>query len=143
MTSVDTQFISQRLFFMFITLTMSLYFQISGKIRSESGKPGDTIIKTAKQENARLIVIGSRGLSRFKRTFQGSVSDYVLHRASCPVCICRNTGGSESRKGSIAMPYPGSRKGSVSSVASFQSTASASYYNELPSSSQDTVEPPE
>ena len=74
-------------------------------------------------------MIGSRGLSRFKRTFQGSVSDYVLHRASCPVCICRNTGASESRKGSLAFGCD-SRKNSLSSLASYTSGASASYYRD-------------
>lgn len=62
---------------------------IPGKIRTEEGKPGDVIIKVAKEEKARLIVIGSRGLSKLKRTFTTSVSDHVLHHASCPVVICR------------------------------------------------------
>ncbi len=64
--------------------------QLSGKIRTESGKPGEVVIKASKEENARLIVIGSRGLNAVQRTISGSVSDYVLHNASCPVVICRN-----------------------------------------------------
>ena len=57
----------------------------------ESGKPVDVIINAASQEKAGLIVLGSRGLGRLKRTFTStSVSDHVLHRAHCPVVICRN-----------------------------------------------------
>jgi len=38
---------------------------------------------------AGMIVLGSRGLGRLRRTFTSSVSDHVLHRAKCPVIICR------------------------------------------------------
>lgn len=65
-----------------------LLFQLPGKIRTESGKPGDVIIQTACQEKAGLIVIGSRGQGKLKRTMSGSVSDYVLHHSKCPVVIC-------------------------------------------------------
>jgi len=76
---------------------------IPGKIRTEEGKAGDVIIRVAKEEKARLIVIGSRGLSKLKRTFTTSVSDHVLHHASCPVVICRQfDDGDESRRGSTS-----------------------------------------
>ena len=54
-----------------------------------SGKPGDVILKTAKDEHVNMIVMGSRGLGLVKRTLAGSVSDHVLHHASCPVVICK------------------------------------------------------
>ena len=76
-------------------LSLSLFsrcFQVMGKIRTESGKPGDVIIKTAKEEHVGLIVIGSRGLGLVKRTLAGSVSDHVLHNAPCPVVICKLQG---------------------------------------------------
>jgi len=79
---------------------------IPGKIRTEEGKAGDVIIRVAKEEKARLIVIGSRGLSKLKRTFTTSVSDHVLHHASCPVVICRSIDDGEgddvSRRGSTS-----------------------------------------
>jgi len=57
----------------------------------ESGKPADVIVTMATHERAGLIVLGSRGLGRLKRTFTStSVSDHVLHRAKCPVVIVRN-----------------------------------------------------
>ncbi|ELT94124.1 hypothetical protein CAPTEDRAFT_163750 [Capitella teleta] len=62
---------------------------LAGKIRTESGKPGEVIIRVSQQEKTSLIVIGSRGLSKLKRTIQGSVSDYVLHHAHCPVIVWR------------------------------------------------------
>lgn len=65
---------------------------LPGKILMESGKPVDVIVNVATHENAGLIVLGSRGLGRLKRTFTStSVSDHVLHRARCPVVICRNS----------------------------------------------------
>lgn len=68
---------------------MFISVQICGKMKTASGKPGEVIVSMAKEEKAGLIVIGSRGLGRLKRTLVGSVSDYVLHNAPCPVCICK------------------------------------------------------
>ncbi|XP_020150328.1 uncharacterized protein [Aegilops tauschii subsp. strangulata] len=36
---------------------------------------------------AGLLVVGSRGLGAVGRAFQGSVSDYCAHHASCPVMV--------------------------------------------------------
>jgi len=35
------------------------------------------------------IVVGTRGLGSVRRTILGSVSDYVVHHAHCPVIVCR------------------------------------------------------
>jgi len=71
--------------------------QLPGKILKESGKPADVIINTAAGEKAGMIVLGSRGLGRLKRTFtSASVSDQVLHRAKCPVVICRASDATSS-----------------------------------------------
>lgn len=50
---------------------------------------GEAIIKASEREAADMIVVGSRGLGTLRRTFLGSVSDFVLHHAHIPVCICR------------------------------------------------------
>ncbi|KAK2170637.1 hypothetical protein LSH36_1g00002 [Paralvinella palmiformis] len=71
---------------------------LPGKIRTESGKPGEIVISVANQEKANLIVIGSRCLSRIQRTIMGSVSDYVLHNAKCSVIICRQSDNSPLEK---------------------------------------------
>ncbi|PAA92623.1 hypothetical protein BOX15_Mlig014986g2, partial [Macrostomum lignano] len=54
--------------------------------RLHSG-PGPTIVSVANEESVDLIVMGSRGLGTLRRTFLGSVSDYVLHHAHKPCAI--------------------------------------------------------
>ncbi|KAK2149341.1 hypothetical protein LSH36_455g07071 [Paralvinella palmiformis] len=53
-------------------------------------RPGEILIDTAKKENAAMIVVGSRGLSQVRKTLLGSVSDYLVHHAYCPVIVCRD-----------------------------------------------------
>ncbi|XP_031572773.1 uncharacterized protein LOC116306811 [Actinia tenebrosa] len=61
--------------------------KLSAKILIKGGKPGEAICELAKEEHAQIIVMGSRGLGALRRTFLGSVSDYVLHHAHIPVII--------------------------------------------------------
>lgn len=44
----------------------------------------------ANREKAVYVVVGSRGLGKIRRTFLGSVSDYVLHHSLVPVIVCKN-----------------------------------------------------
>ena len=55
------------------------------------GSPGEEIIKVLHSYKAHLVVIGSRGLSKLKRFFLGSVSEWVLRDAPCSVLIFRPT----------------------------------------------------
>ena len=64
-----------------------IIFQIPKKSVVGTGKPGEAIIEAAHSEGANLIVMGSRGLNALRRTFVGSVSDYVLHHSDIPVTI--------------------------------------------------------
>lgn len=57
--------------------------------RLDFGSPSEKLIETSKKEGYDLIVVGSRGLSRVKRFFLGSVSDDVSHHAPCSVLIVR------------------------------------------------------
>jgi nucleotide-binding universal stress UspA family protein len=58
------------------------------KIKLEGGlNPGLTICKVASDEHASMIVMGCRGQGVLRRTIIGSVSDYVLHHAHCPVVV--------------------------------------------------------
>ena len=63
-------------------------FQIDFEIKLCGGKPGEAICKVIKECGADLAVMGSRGLGAIRRTFVGSVSDYVLHHSHVPVIIC-------------------------------------------------------
>jgi nucleotide-binding universal stress UspA family protein len=65
-------------------------------IHAES--PGAGICKAASEINASLVVIGTRGLGKIRRTFMGSVSDYVLHHAHVPVLICRHEDVAEQQE---------------------------------------------
>jgi len=59
-------------------------------VRSESGsKPGEIICKVAEEEDVAMIIVGTRGLGKVRRAIMGSVSDYVVHHAPCPVIVCR------------------------------------------------------
>lgn len=63
--------------------------KIKGKFRTGAGKPGEVIVDIAKQENVVMIITGTRGQGKIRRTLLGSVSDYVVHHAPMPVLVCR------------------------------------------------------
>lgn len=51
------------------------------------GYPGHEIVTFAETSGADLIVMGNRGLSTVRGLLLGSVSDYVVHHAKCPVTV--------------------------------------------------------
>ncbi|WP_438825551.1 universal stress protein [Neobacillus niacini] len=53
------------------------------------GQPGQMIVEFVKENDADLVVMGSRGLSGLKELFLGSVSHYVVQKAPCPVFIVK------------------------------------------------------
>lgn len=61
----------------------------SAKFVTKEGAAGEAIVAIAEKEKANLIVTGTRGMGKLRRTFLGSVSDYVIHHAKCPVLVCR------------------------------------------------------
>jgi nucleotide-binding universal stress UspA family protein len=64
---------------------------VSGTIKAVfSGRPGEIIVETANEEKAIMIIMGTRGMGTLRRTILGSVSDYVVHHAHCPVVVCRH-----------------------------------------------------
>lgn len=63
----------------------------------EMGRPEEIILSVAERKHPDLIVMGSRGLGGFKRLMMGSVSDGVVHHASCPVLIERGQSASFHR----------------------------------------------
>ncbi|CAG7882400.1 unnamed protein product [Brassica rapa] len=63
------------------------------QIRAETlvleGDAKDMICQAVEQMHVDLLVVGSRGLGKIKRSFLGSVSDYCAHHAKCPILIVR------------------------------------------------------
>jgi nucleotide-binding universal stress UspA family protein len=55
--------------------------------RVTTGHPAERLADLADQEDAELIVVGSRGRGAFKATFLGSVSHNLIGVARCPVLI--------------------------------------------------------
>ncbi|XP_046555543.1 universal stress protein in QAH/OAS sulfhydrylase 3'region-like isoform X2 [Haliotis rubra] len=71
---------------------------VRGKVKQMTGKVGEAIIEAAKGENAAMIVVGTRGMGKMRRTFLGSVSDYCLHHSPVPVLVCRHKPVNEHKK---------------------------------------------
>lgn len=59
------------------------------EIRVLHGQPGPALCALAAELPARVLVMGSRGRGGIKRALLGSVSDYVVRNAPCPVLITR------------------------------------------------------
>lgn len=51
------------------------------------GDPGMAICRHAEETGASVIVVGSRGHGGLRRAVLGSVSDYVVRNAACPVLV--------------------------------------------------------
>ena len=70
-----------------LTCVQNFVFQLKFKLVKEGGKPGELICKNTEEEKANIVVLGSRGQGAMRRTFLGSVSDYVVHHSHTPVCV--------------------------------------------------------
>ncbi|XP_052780560.1 universal stress protein YxiE-like isoform X2 [Mya arenaria] len=64
--------------------------KVGGKVKSVGGNPGEVVCRVAKEEGATLIVTGTRGMGKIRRTFLGSISDYIIHHSNVPVLVCRH-----------------------------------------------------
>jgi nucleotide-binding universal stress UspA family protein len=56
---------------------------------AREGDPAEVIIQVANEQQADLIVVGSRGLTGIQQFLLGSVSSKVSHHAPCSVMIVR------------------------------------------------------
>lgn len=53
------------------------------------GDPGQALFDLAAELPASVVIVGSRGRSGITRALLGSVSDYVIRHAPCPVLVMR------------------------------------------------------
>lgn len=58
--------------------------------RLTQGDPKAVVCEVAEEENADLIIIGSRGLGRLRSILEGSVSQYVFQLASRPMLLIKD-----------------------------------------------------
>ena len=55
------------------------------------GIEGEAIVKHAEQTGCDLIVLGTHGYGGLTRLLLGSVTDYVVRHAKCPVFVVKDT----------------------------------------------------
>jgi len=92
-------------------------------LRSASGRPGEVICQIAEEVSAVMIITGTRGMGKVKRTILGSVSDYLVKHAICPVMVCRDPAVFERRRFSSGGDMVGKSKVHHLSGDSFSSFA--------------------
>jgi len=63
-----------------------------------SGLPPGRIVEAAERLNAKLIVIGSRGMTGLPHLMQGSVSERVVELAARPVVVVKSADGQHAQK---------------------------------------------
>jgi nucleotide-binding universal stress UspA family protein len=63
------------------------------KAHLREGKPAEEISALAGELDADLVIVGSRGVGVVRRLIMGSVSEGVVHGASCPVLVVRREEG--------------------------------------------------
>lgn len=77
---------------------LTVNVEVPGVLRSSSGRPGEVICQIAEEVSAVMILTGTRGMGKVKRTILGSVSDYLVNHAICPVMVCRDPAVFERRR---------------------------------------------
>jgi nucleotide-binding universal stress UspA family protein len=53
------------------------------------GPAGPSIVETAQNSSVDMIIMSNRGLGNIKSALLNSVSNYVLHHATCPVLLVK------------------------------------------------------
>lgn len=60
-------------------------FEVETKV--PEGRPGPQICQVAEDEDVDVVMMGRRGQTSSDQPYLGSVSQYVLHNANCPVNV--------------------------------------------------------
>ncbi|KAG9293829.1 hypothetical protein G9A89_019167 [Geosiphon pyriformis] len=90
------------------------------------GDPKIQLVKLAEHSHADLFVVGTRGLGLLKRNLIGSVSEYVVRHAECPVFVVKEkasksiTGNSRPTSPTSSMFSAGARKSLQAPISLFR-----------------------
>ncbi|KAM3269566.1 hypothetical protein P3S67_030448 [Capsicum chacoense] len=63
--------------------------EIVAETMTQMGDPKDTICEVVEKLHADFLVLGSNNKGTLHRAFLGSVSNYCVHNAKCPVLVVR------------------------------------------------------
>ena len=75
--------------------------------RQHAGPPGEVICWMAEDRSCDLIVMGTHGRTGLSHLLFGSVAEYVLQHARCPVVTIRERSPNESKLAQpLVMPIP-------------------------------------
>ncbi|KAK1268159.1 Universal stress protein A-like protein [Acorus gramineus] len=59
---------------------------------TEAGDPKEAICEAVDKLKVNLLIMGNHGRGPIRRVFLGSVSNYCVHNAKCPVLVVKKTG---------------------------------------------------
>jgi nucleotide-binding universal stress UspA family protein len=86
------------------------------EIHLRGEQPAEEIVALAEELGAHLIVLGDRGCGGIRRALTGSVSDWVVRHAHCPVLVVRSPKSTDGRArslGSLLARFGASKKASA------------------------------
>ncbi|XP_052200027.1 universal stress protein A-like protein [Diospyros lotus] len=63
---------------------------VAAETMSEVGDPKEAICEAVEKLHVQLLVLGSHGRGALKRVFLGSVSNYCVQNAKCPVLVVKH-----------------------------------------------------
>lgn len=72
-----------------VELARTTGFAAQGRLERTAGAPWRAILEAADELDAKLIVVGARGLSAVESLVLGAVSNSVVHHAKRPVLVVR------------------------------------------------------
>ena len=84
------------------------------------GSPGDLLLRTALEQQADLLVVGTHGGSRAGGIVFGSVATLMLHKAPCSVLVARASGEPERFPKSICIGVDGSAGSAVAARVGYE-----------------------